>query len=80
MGNTLVRHRNTKLIVSKRRANYIMSKGLMLVFGFTLLFGCKVGQDNTVTEELIGEWVTNEPRYQDCSFEIQRETIIYITI
>ena len=47
------------------------------MFGLVLLFGCQIRQDNAVTEELTGEWVTNEPRYHDCSFEIQKEIIIF---
>ncbi len=54
-----------------------MLKGLMLVLGFAVLFGCQMLQDSAVPDELIGKWVTTEPRYHDCSFEIQQETIIF---
>ena len=71
------RHRNTEYLFSNRSATNSRLKGLMLVLGFAVLFGCQMSRDTTVPDELIGEWVTTEPRYQDCSFEIQKETIIF---
>ena len=77
MENTLVLHRNTKLLFSNRSATRSKLKGLMLVLGFAAVFGCQMLQDASVLDELIGEWVTTERRYRDCSFEIQKETIIF---
>ena len=54
-----------------------MVKGLMAVLWFSLLFGCQMLRDSTAPDELIGEWVTTEQRYRNCSFEIQKEIIIF---
>jgi len=41
------------------------------------LFGCQVWQDKTIPEELMGNWETSAPRYEDCSFELKDELIIF---
>ena len=41
------------------------------------LFGCQVRQDKTIPEELMGKWETSAPRYEDCSFELKDELIIF---
>jgi hypothetical protein len=54
-------------------------KGLAPLFFFAVLIGCQMGKDSTAlsVEELTGVWQTTEPRYEDCSFEIQGDSILF---
>jgi hypothetical protein len=42
-----------------------------------LLFGCHPLNNNKVPDELIGEWVTSEPRYADCVVKLTDGMIIF---
>jgi hypothetical protein len=50
--------------------------GLVLVV--FLFFGCQLWQGK-IPEELIGEWVTSEPRYKNRVLQITKEGIVFFT-
>lgn len=52
-------------------------KILILITIVTVFLGCQVFRDKTIPEELIGLWETSEPRYEDCTFELKDEMIIF---
>ena len=41
------------------------------------LFGCHILEDKTSPAELTGVWETSDPRYEDCSFELKGDMIIF---
>ena len=41
------------------------------------LFGCQSGGPDGLPGELIGVWKTSAPKYNDCSFELTRDYIIF---
>ncbi len=52
-------------------------KRVAACFFFAVLLGCQMGQESTVLEQLTGVWETTEPRYKDCSFEIQNDLLLF---
>ncbi len=47
-----------------------------VLVGFLLLFiGCSGDTGSQVPDELIGSWRTNEEKYSDSYFEIQKDTL-----
>ncbi len=42
-----------------------------------LFFGAQCQKEFTVPEELIGVWVTDDPKYVDHPFEIKKDTLIF---
>ena len=54
------------------------SKNISRAFAILiLLFGVQCQKEFTVPEELIGVWVTDDPKYVDHPFEIKKETLIF---
>ena len=51
--------------------------GLALCTMITLLLGCQLLHDKTIPEEMVGVWETSEPRYENCTFELKDEMIIF---
>lgn len=54
-------------------------KAFILLVVVSVLFGCHLWHWNKVPEELIGEWVTAEPRYQDRILKITGDGIVFFT-
>jgi len=48
-----------------------------LLVTFALMFGVQCQKWFTVPEELIGVWVTKDPRYFNFPFEIKKNTVIF---
>ena len=51
----------------------------------TLLFmsvftGCFQSRDESVPKDLVGHWVTDAPRYEDCYIDIIQTTISFLTV
>ena len=54
------------------------SKSTFIAFAILILFfGAQCQKEFTVPEELIGVWVTDDPKYLDHPFEIKRKTLIF---
>ena len=54
------------------------SKSTFIAFAILILFfGAQCQKEFTVPEELIGVWVTDDPKYVDHPFEIKKETLIF---
>ena len=54
------------------------SKSTFIAFAILILFfGAQCQKEFTVPEELIGVWVTDDPKYLDHPFEIKRNTLIF---
>ena len=54
------------------------SKSTFIAFAILILFfGVQCQKDFTVPGELIGVWVTDDPKYVDHPFEIKKETLIF---
>ena len=54
------------------------SKSTCIAFAILILFfGAQCQKEFTVPEELIGVWVTDDPRYVDHPFEIKKDTLIF---
>ncbi len=54
------------------------SKSTFIAFAILILFfGAQCQKEFTVPEELIGVWVTDDPKYLDNPFEIKRNTLIF---
>jgi hypothetical protein len=43
----------------------------------TVLYGCHPSENKKVPNELLGEWVTSEPRYADCVLKLIDGLIIF---
>jgi hypothetical protein len=50
---------------------------LVLLVIFAVVFGVRCQKRFTVPEELIGIWVTKDPRYLSTPFEIKKDTVIF---
>ena len=50
---------------------------LVLLVTFALMFGVQCQKQFAVPEELIGVWVTKDPRYSNYPFEIKKNTVIF---
>jgi len=56
----------------------VKSKSTLIAFAILILFfGAQCQKEFTVPEELIGVWVTDDPKYLDHPFEIKRNTLIF---
>ena len=56
----------------------VKSKSTFIAFAILILFfGAQCQKEFTVPEELIGVWVTDDPRYVDHPFEIKKDTLIF---
>jgi hypothetical protein len=56
----------------------VKSKGTFVAFAILILFfGTQCQKEFTVPEELIGVWVTDDPKYVDYPFEIKKDTLIF---
>jgi len=56
----------------------VTSKSTCIAFAILILFfGAQCQKEFTVPEELIGVWVTDDPRYVDHPFEIKKDTLIF---
>jgi len=56
----------------------VKSKSTCIAFAILILFfGAQCQKEFTVPEELIGVWVTDDPRYVDHPFEIKKDTLIF---
>jgi hypothetical protein len=54
------------------------SRSTIIAFAILILFfGAQCQKEFTVPEELIGVWVTDDPKYADHPFEIKKETLIF---
>ena len=54
------------------------ARSTIIAFAFLILFfGTQCQKEFTVPEELIGVWVTDDPKYVDHPFEIKKETLIF---
>ena len=49
----------------------------LLLAMLALMFGVQCQQMLTVPEELIGVWVTKDPKYSNHPFEIKKNTVIF---
>jgi hypothetical protein len=50
---------------------------LGLLVTFALVFGVQCQERFAVPEELIGVWVTKDPKYLNYPFEIKKDTVIF---
>jgi hypothetical protein len=50
---------------------------LVFLVIFAVVFGVQCQKGFTVPEELIGVWVTKDPRYFNYPFEIKKNTVIF---
>ena len=50
---------------------------LVLLVIFAVVFGVQCQKRFAVPEELIGIWVTKDPRYLNTPFEIKKDTVIF---
>jgi len=50
---------------------------LVFLVIFAVVFGVQCQERFTVPEELIGVWVTEDPKYADYPFEIKKNTVIF---
>jgi len=50
---------------------------IILLAAFTLLFACQA-EEKTIPNELLGVWGTSDSEYEDCFFEIGKDSIIFI--
>jgi hypothetical protein len=50
---------------------------LLLFVTFALVFAVQCQKQSAVPEELIGVWVTKDPKYANHPFEIKKDTIIF---
>ena len=50
---------------------------LILLAALVLMFGVQCQELLTVPEELIGVWVTKDPKYSNYPFEIKENTVIF---
>ena len=56
----------------------MQSKSTFIAFAILILiFGAQCQKEFTVPQELIGVWVTDDPKYVDHPFEIKRDTLIF---
>jgi hypothetical protein len=56
----------------------VKSKSTFIAFAILILFfGAQCQKEFTVPEELIGVWVTDDPKYVDHPFEIKKDTLIF---
>ena len=54
------------------------TKSTFIAFAILILFfGAQCQKEFTVPEELIGVWVTDDPRYVNHPFEIKKDTLIF---
>ena len=54
------------------------SRSTIIAFAILILFnGVQCQKEFTVPGELIGVWVTDDPKYADHPFEIKKETLIF---
>ena len=54
------------------------SRSTIIAFAILIVFfGAQCQKEFTVPEELIGVWVTDDPKYADHPFEIKKETLIF---
>ncbi|MGD8687876.1 MAG: hypothetical protein PVH15_13975 [Syntrophobacterales bacterium] len=54
------------------------SRSTIIAFAILILFfGAQCQKEFTVPDELIGVWVTEDPKYADHPFEIKKETLIF---
>ena len=54
------------------------SRSTIIAFAILILFfGAQCQKEFAVPEELIGVWVTDDPKYADHPFEIKKETLIF---
>ncbi|MGD8255448.1 MAG: hypothetical protein PVJ11_09385 [Syntrophobacterales bacterium] len=54
------------------------SRSTIIAFAILILFfGAQCQKEFTVPEELIGVWVTEDPKYAEHPFEIKKETLIF---
>jgi hypothetical protein len=56
----------------------VKSRSTIIAFAILIVFfGAQCQKEFTVPEELIGVWVTDDPKYADHPFEIKKETLIF---
>jgi hypothetical protein len=56
----------------------VKSKATFIAFAILVLFfGAQCQKEFSVPEELIGVWVTDDPKYVDHPIEIKKETLIF---
>ena len=54
------------------------SRSIIVAFAILILFfGAQCQKEFTVPKELIGIWVTDDPKYADHPFEIKKQTLIF---
>jgi len=56
-----------------------VEKVWIIIICLMVLSVCHCGRKTTVPDDLIGVWLTTEPTYQDCFFEIKTKEIIFGT-
>jgi hypothetical protein len=50
---------------------------LLVLAIFVAFFGCQSKEPATVPDELLGVWETSAPKYENCFFELTKDTLIF---
>ncbi|MBN2124291.1 MAG: hypothetical protein JW821_08355 [Deltaproteobacteria bacterium] len=52
-------------------------KWIVPALAVTLFLGCNLFKDKDLPPDILGTWVTDEPRYRDCRLEFREGLVIF---